>query len=720
MQQAASLDRRDFLQLSALSGAGLLLGFYLPRAAASPAASAGAAFQPNAFLRIGADDTVTVWVPKSEMGQGVLTSLPMVLAEELEVDLAAIRIEQAGAAADDRYGPQITGGSTSIRTTWEPLRRAGATARELLIAAAAEQWRVARSECEARQGAVVHSGSGRKLSYGALAAAAARRPPPEPERIQLKNPRDFRLIGRRVHRIQAPALADGSARFGLDVRLPGMLHAAVVHCPTFGGQVAGFDPAPALALPGVRRVIEIERRVEPILVPSGVAVIAESTWAASQGAQALQIDWDGGPAAAEGSAALRAQFERLAASGGKVVREDGDAAAALAAAATRIEAVYELPYQAHAPMEPMNCVARVEKDRCEIWSGTQDPQRAQKAAAAVLGIPEPSVTVHVPLLGGAFGRRHYPDVVVEAVLLSKAAGAPVKLTWSREQDMQHGFFRPATYQRLQGGVDDEGKPVAWIQHILNVRNNQFTDEDFPAHAIANYRLEYSHVPQAAPHGWWRSVEYSNNTFVIQSFVDELAAAGGKDPVALRLELLGPLRRLPYYDGIYDTGRLRHVIQLAAEKASWGEALPQRRGRGIAAQFAFEAYIAQVAEVEVQPDGTVRVHRVVCAIDCGLPVTPNLIEAQVEGGIAYGLSATLHGEITIERGRVQQSNFHDFPLLRLDQMPKVEVHIVPSNEPPAGAGEPPVPPIAAAVANAIFQATGKRVRRLPIRSADLKT
>ena len=702
--------RRDFIKVVSVAGGGLALGIYLfskeDLLLTEPLPATG--FSPNAWLKIDTAGSVTITVAKSEMGQGVRTSLPMIVAEELEADWEKIRIEPA--LADPKYGNMTTGGSTSVRGSWATLRKAGASAREMLLTAAAQTWGVDRGTCHAEKGAVVHAPSGRRLTYGQLAEAAAKLPvPADPP---LKDPRDFHVLGKRARRLDTPEKVDGSGIFGIDVKLPGMLVATVARSPVFGGKVKSFDAAKAMAIKGVRHVVE---------VPGGVAVAADSTWAAIKGREALSIAWDEGAVAELDSAAIRRRFEEESKKAGILARSEGDAAGTLAGAAKKLEAVYEFPFLAHATMEPMNCVADVRKDSAEIWAPTQSPQWAQGDVAKLLGIPKEKITVHTTLLGGGFGRRAMPDFVVEAVHVSKAVGAPVKVVWTREDDMQHDYYRPASFHRVSAGLDDGGRLIAWSHRIVapSVIAQVFGGQPKPGeidavdgadelpYGIPNLLVDYVMVNTAVPVGWWRSVYNSQNPYVNECFLDEVAAATGKDPYELRRGLLK------------EGSRVRGVLELAATKAGWGKPLPAGHGRGIAAHFSFGSYIAQVAEVSVAKDGAVRVHRVVCAVDCGMFVNPDTIEAQMESGIVYGLSAALKGAITIDKGRVQQSNFHDYDMLRLDEMPAIEVHIVPSKEAPGGIGEPGTPPIAPAVANAVFAATGKRIRRLPMQAEDLK-
>jgi isoquinoline 1-oxidoreductase beta subunit len=653
-------------------------------------AATEAAFAPGPWIKIQGDGTVTVVIDRAEMGQGVVTSLAMLVAEELEVDLDQVRTEFAPASLvyrNPEFGMQATGGSTSVRTSWEPLRRAGATAREMLVSAAAKSWGVPKRECRAQRGRVVHIPTHRRLGYGELAPTAARLA--TPNRTPLKERSAFRIVGKSVPRIEIPSHVEGRTVFGADVALPGMLYAVALRCPAWGGRLVRFEEGRARAMKGVRAVLRIE---------SGLSVVAETVPDALAGRQALQVTWDDGPNAKLSSTDIRARFERSARSAGKIRRNDGDAEAALAAAPRVIEAVYETPYLAHATMEPMNCTADVRADSCDVWVSTQAQTAAQEAAARAAGLPMRSVRIHSTFLGGGFGRRLQTDYVSEAVETSKAVGQPVQLVWTREDDFAHDFYRPANYTLLQGALDSRKRPIAWFQRTVGP-SPSLHGIDNP-YAITNLREETVEEDPGVPTGPWRSVGASQNAFAIEGFVDELAFAASVDPIVFRRRLLA------------QAPRHRRALDLAARKAQWGESPPPGHYRGAAVYFSFESWVAEIAEVSVSPQGVLKVHRVVCAIDCGSTVHPDTVAAQVEGAVAMGLSAALREEITIENGRAEQASFADYRLLSFPEMPEVEVHIVPGHEPPGGVGEPGLPPIAPAVANAIFAATGRRIRRLP--------
>jgi isoquinoline 1-oxidoreductase beta subunit len=717
MSEILNLSRRDFLRTGAAAGGGLVLGLYLPLGNRIANAQEKT-FAPNAFVRIGTDDWVTVIVNHSEMGQGVYTALPMLVAEELDADWSKVRVESAPVDPvynHTAFGMQMTGGSTSTWSEYDRLRKAGATARAMLIAAAAATWNVDASSLRTQNGFVIHDATKRRLSYGHLAEKASTMTPPQ--NVTLKDPKDFKLIGRPTKRLDTPEKINGKGMFGIDVTVPNMLVAVVARPPVFGGKVRSFNADKAKAVTGVRSVVQIDR---------GVAVVADGFWPAKLGREALEIDWDEGALSGLDSAKQHDEYAELAKQPGVVAKKEGDAAAAMAQATKKLEAVYEVPYLAHAPMEPLNCVADVRSDGAEIWTGTQFQTMDQMIGAQAAGLKPQQVKIHTMLLGGGFGRRAVPDshFVQEAVQVSKAVKAPVKVIWTREDDIRGGYYRPTAYHSISAALGADGKPVAWQHRIVAqsfIAGTPFepfifkngVDEtavegaaELP-YEVPNLQVEWQQVKIGVPTLWWRSVGHSHNAFVIESFLDELANAAGKDPYEYRRSLLGK--------------NTRHLaaLNLAAEKAGWGKALPPGRSRGIAVHDSFGSYIAHVAEVSVSKKGEVKVHRVVCGIDCGPTVNPETVRAQMEGAIVFGLTAALYGEITFEKGRVQQRNFHDYPTLRMNEMPVVEVHIVPSNEKMGGVGEPGVPPVAPAVCNAIFAATGKRIRRLPIRAEELR-
>jgi isoquinoline 1-oxidoreductase subunit beta len=703
------VSRRDFVKTSAVAGAGLLIGFSFSASACAPAHldPADPPVPLDAWIRVGTDDTVTLMVDRSEMGQGVATALPMLLAEELEADWTTIAIEFAPAAVvyyNTDFGAQGTGGSSSVRVAFTSLRQAGASAREVLVSAAAARWNANRSECRAENGAVIHTPTKRRLTYGALAESAARLPLPKD--VPLKDPRDWKIIGTPAKRLDTPPKVDGSAVFGMDVKVPGMLVAVVARPPVFGGKVVSFDPARARAVPGVRDVVQIS---------SGVAVVASGYWPAHQGRAALDVKFDDGPNADVSTQSIRDLYARHAEHPGHTALTRGQPEHAPAGAAI-VEAVYELPLLAHATMEPMNCTADVRADGVDIWAPTQIQTWVQQYGARIGGVPLDRVNVHTTYLGGGFGRRVEMDFVTDALEASKAMKSPVKVIYSREDDVQHDFYRCASRHQLRGALDAHGNPVLWTHRVAAQSSMaHFWPESLKdgydaelvegamamPYAIPNVRVDSLNVDTGIPVGFWRSVNNSYNGFAVETFVDELAHAARRDPYEFRRDLLG--------------GSPRHLraLNLAAEKAGWGTPLPSDRARGIAVHLSFQSYVAEVAEVAVERDGAVRVHRVVCAVDCGPVVNPAIVESQMESAIVYGLTAALWGEITIDRGRAVQGNFDTYRMLRMKEMPKIEVYIVPSTDPQGGAGEPGTPPIAPAVCNAIFALTGKRIRKLPV-------
>lgn len=729
-QAPAAPARRRFLQVGAAAGGGLLIGFSLPgfaqdakrneppaeRAlghAAAEATKEAAGLSPNAFIRIDGQGQVTFVIHKVEMGQGTFTSLPMLLAEELEVDLAKVKLEQAPPDgqrfSDPLLGGQVTGGSTSIRATWQPLREAGAAARMLLVQSAAQTWQVDALACEAKAGVVTHKPTGRTLAYGDLVERAAKLP--VPTKVALKDPKDFKLIGTAVKRLDSAPKVDGSAQFGLDVRMPGMGVATVAASPVVGGKLKSVDEAKAMAVKGVRQVVKLD---------NAVAVVGDHLWAAKQGLAALDAQWDDGPNAAFSSASLAAEMDKVSRQPGAVARNDGDAAKALKASKRKLEAVYDLPFLAHATMEPMNCTVDLRPEGCDLWVGTQVPTFAQAATAKITGLPLEKVRVHNQYLGGGFGRRLEVDFIAQSVQFARQIRGPVKFVWSREEDVQHDMYRPFYHDRLAAALDDKGRPVAWTHRVTGssimarfappaVKDGVDPDAVEGArdlmYGIPNVHVDYVRHEPPVPTAFWRGVGPTHNVFVVESFIDELAHAAKQDPYAYRRELLA---KQP---------RAKAVLELAAAKAGWDQPLAKkdghRVGRGISVQHAFGSYMAQVAEVAVNGDGEVQVTRVVCAVDCGHVVNPDTVKAQLEGGVIFGVGAALWNEITFDKGRVQQSNFGDYRMLRINESPAIEVHFVTSTEAPGGIGEPGTSALAPALANAVFAATGQRVRKLPI-------
>jgi isoquinoline 1-oxidoreductase beta subunit len=698
-----TFERRAFLKASAAATGGLLIGMYFPDVAGEAVLDAqfgppgGGPITPHAFIRIGTDDVVTLIVHKPDNGQGTETSIAQLLAEELDCDWSRVKTEFAPINAA-LYGGALQGtfGSMAIRTTYDPMRRTGAAARDMLVQAAATRWGIDKSQCRTDNGAVINTVTKARLSYGSLAEAASKLP--VPANVTLKDPSQFTLIGKPLQRVDTPAKVTGKAVFGIDVRLPGMLHAVVARCPVFGGKVARFDGTKAKAVPGVSQVVQI---------PQGIAVVASNTWAAMEGRRVLQIEWDEGPNATLTAAGIRETLINLTLKpGGGIAEQHGDVSKSLSLVSQPIEATYEAPYLAHARLEPHACVAQIKDGVCEIWTGTQIPGQAHSTAVQASGLAADKVRVHTTYMGGSYGSRGGGAFVAEAVEIAKAINVPVKLTYSRDDELQHDLYRPASCVRFMAALDAEGWPAAWSARIacptwMGLRNGVAREsvEGIAEYDIPNITVEYHDPKLPIPTGYWRSVGLSQNTFFAESFLDELAVIGRKDPVEIRRRLYA------------QSPRLLGVLNLAAEKAGWGTRLPAGRFRGIAAVAGFGSFNAQVAEVSIE-QGKVRVHRVVCAVDCGRVINPTGVIQQAQGAMVYGLSAALRGNITIDRGRVAESNFHQYEPLRMNEMPVVDVHIVPSTAAPGGMGELTTPPIAAAVGNAIFAATGKRIRRLP--------
>lgn len=729
-----ALDRRAFVKTGAAAGVGLLIGLYIPASADDPAEQQEKKTPNplNAWVHITPDNRITLILEKSEMGQGIMTAVPMILAEELCVDWKNVMVEQAPT------NPEIydhgTGGSGSVAGCWLPMRRAGAAAREMLISAAAARWGVDTNTCKAQDGGVMHGARNNFLTYGQLAEDAAKLPVPNLNTVALKNPNDFTIVGKTTPRFEGEAKTNGSAKFGIDSRVPGMQYAVIARCPIFGAKLKSFDATKAKQVAGVRDIFAIDPVATGAFSAGGVAVVADNSWAAIQGRKALQIQWDNGPHAGESSASLRKQMLDNASKPGKPFRNDGDADAAITSAAKKLEATYEFPFAPHATMEPMNSTVHIQKDRAEAWVPTQGPQWALDIIAGVSGLPKDKIAVHTTLMGGGFGRRYMADFVMEAAQVSKHTEKPVMVLWTREDDMQHDFYRPYNYQRLRADFNERGSLIAWSTRVVTTpiaATNLYTGftesaaalkdpatiaalewygADIAPYSIPNFRLDYAAAASVVPRSWWRSVSSSYTLFAKECFVDELAHAIGRDPLQFRMDLLT--------DKSPETSRLRAVLELAAGNAGWNSPLPKAQGRGIACCIG-GSYSAQVAEVRVDPDGTVNVLRVVSAVDCGIAVNPDGVRAMTEGAINFALTAVLSGEITIDGGAVKQSNFHDYPVLRINQAPEIEVHIVASDDQPSGVGELGAMLVAPAVANAVFAATGVRVRRLPIDRSLLK-
>jgi isoquinoline 1-oxidoreductase beta subunit len=713
------VSRRQFVVVLATAGGGLLLGCRVgDRAGAKSAASAAApdlpAFAPDAFVRIGTDGRVTLIMPQVEMGQGMYTSMPMLIAEELEVPLDQVHVEHAPPSdklyANPIFGFQATGGSTSVRAYYEPLRKAGAAARAMLVAAAAQRWGVEPASCRAEKSSVRHPATDRTLTYGALAEAAAKLP--LPAEVKLKDPKDFVLIGTPAKRLDSPDKVNGTAQYSIDVRLPGLKIATLAESPVLGGKVASVDDSKAKTIPGVRQIVRLDDLV---------AVVGDHMWAAKQGLAALVIRWDDGPNGKVSTEDVVQELDVASRKPGVVARKQGASPSGLAGGARNIEAIYQVPFLAHATLEPINCTVHVRKDGCEVWTGSQVLSRVQATAAKVTGFPPEKVAVHNHLLGGGFGRRLEVDFETKAVRIAKEVEGPVKVVWTREEDIQHDVYRPYYYDRIAAGLDARGKPVTWTHRLVGpsilarwappafkdgIDGDAVDGAAQLLYDIPAIQVEYvRHEEPVLNTGFWRGVGVTHNTFVIESFIDELAAAARQDPLVYRRALLGK------------SPRARAVLDIAAKAAGWGGKLPPGHGRGISLLYSgWDTYVAEVAEVEVSSSGEVRVHRIVCAVDCGTVVNPDTVKAQIEGGVVFGITGALYGEVTLKNGRVQQSNFSDYRMLRMSEAPAIEVHLVRNNETPGGIGEPGTAATAPALANAVFAATGKRIRRLPLQKA----
>lgn len=733
-----TITRRAFLRDGSWAAIGLTLAFHLDAGALLAETGDTQEFAPNAFIRIGTDNVVRLWAIRSEMGQGVRTILPMVLADELGADWQKVVIEQAAMVPRFKGIRLRTSGSGSAAGTWMPLRKAAATAREMLIGAAASKWDVEPGACRAEQGSVVHSPSGRTFTFGQLAHTASKLPAPAKPR--LRDAKEFRLVGKPVKRHDGTAIVTGSAVYGLDVKLPGMLYAVIARCPYLGGNLISCDPAPAMKIEGVRSVVPVCSGFS-----GGVAVVATNSWAAIKGREALQPVWNKGPNARFDSDEFMSELEQSLSQPGFPIRRTGDAQTAFAASEKKLEAIYEYPYQAHAPLETMNCTADVRAGSCQIWVPTQAPEAAQQEAAKLLGLPAEAVQANVTMLGGGFGRRLQVDYVLEAVEISKAAGMPVQVLWTRDDDMKHGFFQAPKIEHLQAGLDASGSPVAWLHKscgpdlsVLGLpteqdrKNPNFYSDDGMPWGLFDNPYNFAHqsghfvpVQSPVPTGPWRAVMYPSTVFARESFLDEIAHAAKVDPIELRLRLLEPGDVLDLKIARLERARLIAVLRMVAEKSGWSATLRQESGRlwgrGVACNvYSEECFVAQVAEVSISKDlSDIKVHRIVSAVDCGLALNPLGIEGQTESAIAWGMSAALGGKIHFKNGQVQERSYADFKVLRMDQAPHVETHILQGADMPGGFGETAVPPVAPAIANAIFAATGKRVRRLPITVEKLK-
>jgi len=720
--EMTTFNRREFVQLSTMTGVGLLLGISVPLDVQGK--NSGVELRP--LIHVRDDGRVTLFAQNPEMGQGVKTALPMVIAEELDVDWASVDIEQA--PWDTRLENQFSGGSLSIRLNFTAMRQAGASAREMLLQAAANRWQVPVAELSTDSGVVRHEESGRELAYGALADAAASLP--VPEEPSLKPIADFELVGKSIDDVDLVSIVDGSQEFSIDFTVPDMLYAVVSRSPWSDGQPVSFDASETMQVDGVVRceMLRNDQHGGRIVLPnspnfvSGVAVLANTTWAAMQGARRLEVEWEQ-PDPLPDSSKLMAEFRAGLDTPGETIRDDGDADEALANATASIDVNYELPFLAHMPMEPMNCTVDASGENIVVWAPTQNPGLLANTVGTVLDVEPATITVNVLRSGGGFGRRFYADFVVDAALLSRTVKRPVKVVWPREDDVRHGYFRSASVQRIRAGTSSDGRVSAWHHKVVSHPRGPYLGREglgaeldnyeFPAAFVPNLRYEYLPVHSRIPLGQWRAVAHSSNVFVVASVIDELAHKVGEDPRDFLLRLVGEEQFVQVREDFrFDAGRLAHVIKQAARLADWGRSLPKGRGRGIAATYNQGSWVAEVAEVSVQKD-KLQVHRIVAAIDCGLIINPQGAENQVQGGIVDGLSAALTGEITVTNGIVDQTNFHDYPFCRMRQIPKIDVHFVPSNDSPRGLGEGPLPPVAPAITNAIFAATGQRIRKLPL-------
>lgn len=724
MKEVMKIGRRDFLKISGIAGTGLILGFGL---SASGKDRVAASFEPNAFLKIGSDNSILVYAKNPEIGQGVKTSLPMIIAEELEVNWDKIQVIQA--PLDSRLGPQYAGGSTAIKTNWQVLRKAGATAKTMLITTAANQWGIPEKDCYAEQGMIKNRQNSKKLTYGELVEAAATLE--VPKEVVLKDSKDFKIIGTGRKGVDNHQIVTGAAAFGIDARKQGMLVAVIEKCPVYGGRVKSFDDAEAMKVQGVRHVLKIDP-IGPVERIAGVAVVADNTWAAMKGRKALKVTWNDGEGAAESSENIHQEFSNNIAKKGELsLRNDGDVDEAFSKGGKVQEAIYEVPFLSHVPMEPMNYCADVRDNECHLWGPTQVPGSVMEMAAGITGIPADKITVHMTRVGGGFGRRLMVDYAADAITISYTLKKPVQVVWTREDDIHHDYFRPAGMYRLKAALDDNNKLIAWQLNASTTSRYLFRGADrpsystevfpdgFPAGFVPNFRMEYTPVKTVVPTGAWRAPGHNATAFIDQSFIDEMAHLAGSDPVDFRLELLGTEdKEMPYADHggpTYSTKRLKNVIRLAAEKSGWYQ---KKEGTylGFAAHFMFGAYVAEVVAISLQ-DNQPKIDEIWAVVDCGIVVNKSGAENQIEGGIIDGLGAAMFGEITVADGMALQNNFDTYRMIRMNGAPKINIHLVESNEPPEGLGEMSLPVISAAYANALFVATGKRVRKLPVRLSD---
>ena len=728
MSEVIKIKRRDFLKISGITGTGLILGFGLSAGARDKALTH---FEPKAFLKIGSDNSIIIFAKNPEIGQGVKTSLPMIIAEELEVDWNSIEVIQAG--LDSRLGAQFAGGSTAIKTNWQTLRTAGAAGKSMLIATAAGKWQISESECYAERGVVKNRRNKKQFTYGELADDASKLKVPEAP--SLKDPKDFKIIGTSKKGVDNQQIVTGTAEFGIDARKEGMLVATILKCPVYGGKVASFDDSETKKIDGVRHVIKIDA-LGPVERVAGVAVVADNTWAAMKGKKALKVTWDYGEGASESSAGILEKFDTYLSKKGEIgLRDDGDIDAAFNKNEKAIEAIYEVPFLSHVPMEPMNYCADVKENECEVWGPTQVPGYVQRLASGITGIPRENIKVNMTRVGGGFGRRLMADYAADAITISHQIKQPVQVVWSREDDIQYDYYRPAGRYKLKAALDNANKLTAWYLNASTTSRNLFRGsqesphttevfpDGFPAGFVPNFRMEYTPVKTVVPSGAWRAPGHNATAFIDQSFIDEMAHLAKKDPVDFRLEILGNEdKEMPYADHggpTYSTKRLKNVIKIAAEKSNWYK---KEAGiyKGFAAHFMFGAYVAEVVTLSLDANKEPHIENVLAVVDCGIVVNRSGAMSQIEGGIVDGLGAAMFGEVTIADGMAQQDNFDTYKMIRMKDAPKIEVHLVESKESPEGLGEMSLPMISAAYANAIFAATGKRIRKLPVQLSEVSS